>query len=38
MFGKLISTLVVNAVKSTVKSSLKIDELIARLKESCPSN
>jgi len=38
MFGKLISTLVVNAVKSTAKSSLKIDELIARLKELCPPN
>jgi len=38
MFGKLISTLVVNAVKSTAKSSLKIDELIAKLKELCPPN
>lgn len=36
MFGSIISTLVANAVKTTVKSSLRIDELINKLKESCP--
>jgi hypothetical protein len=38
MFGTVISSLVVNAVKSTVKSSLRIDELINKLKENCPSD
>lgn len=37
-FDKVISSLVVNSVKSTVKSSLRFDELINQLKTSCPSN
>lgn len=37
MFGSIISTLVVNAVKTTVKSSIRIDELTNKLKETCPS-
>jgi len=36
MFGSIISTLVANAVKTTVKSSIRIDELINKLKENCP--
>lgn len=38
MFGSIISSLVTNAVKTTVKSSLRIDELTNKLKENCPSN
>lgn len=36
MFGSVISSLVVSAIKTTVKSSLRMDELIAKLKEACP--
>jgi hypothetical protein len=38
MFGGIISSLVTNAVKTTVKSSFRIDELTNKLKENCPSN
>jgi hypothetical protein len=37
MFESIISTLVVNAIKTAVKSSIRIDELTNKLKESCPS-
>jgi len=37
-FDKIISSIVVNSVKSTVKSNLRFDDLINQLKTSCPSN
>lgn len=37
MFDAVISSLVFNAVKSSVKSSVRIDSLISELKEACPS-
>jgi prefoldin subunit 5 len=38
VFDKVISSLVSNAVKTTVKSSIRFDELISKLKDNCPSN
>ena len=38
MFTGLINILIVNAVKSSVRSSLRIDELTNKLKSSCPNN